>query len=45
MNVWLWDFEKQRLVKSFKKADLDAVLDEYGEVFVDEVYEEGYFAI
>ena len=42
-NLWLWDFEENKLVKTIKKSELSGVQDEYAEFFLDQVYDETYF--
>lgn len=43
-NVWLWDFDQQVLQATIKKDQIWALLEEYGQIFLDEVYDLGYFA-
>lgn len=43
MNLRIWDFEENVLVKVVKKSDLDGVIASLETVFFDEVYEKAYF--
>ncbi len=43
LNLWLWDFEINKLIKTIKKTELSEVQDQYAEFFLDQVYDETYF--
>lgn len=42
-NVWLWDCQSGRKVRSFKKSEFDVLGLAREEVCLDYIYEEGYF--
>jgi len=42
-NVWLWDTEENKLVKMVKKAEIEDIKKEYGELYLDQVYDKAYF--
>lgn len=44
-NVWVWDTEKNELIRMIKKSDINMVKDEFWDVYLDQVYDETYFGV
>ena len=42
-NLWLWDFEDNKLIKIIKKSELSELQDQNFEFFLDQVYDATYF--
>lgn len=42
-NLWLWNFQENKLIKSVKKSELSTIQNQYTEFFLDQVYDKNYF--
>ena len=43
-NVWVWDTEEKQLIKMIKKTDITNIINEYWDIYLDQVYDDSYFS-